>query len=151
MKRLPFLIFIFIFIFFSSGCNKPAGFIYKDLRNLRVESLGLKKSQVSMDFVFFNPNNYGVNLKKVDCDLYVDSNYVGKFLLDTTMHIPKAAEFILPAKLDVEMKSILKNSVNVLFGNEVFINARGTTRIGKGGIYVTIPFHYAGTQKLKLF
>lgn len=103
-----------------------------------------------MDFVLFNPNTFSVDLKKVDCDVYLDSNYVGKFLLDTTMHIPQSSEFILPANLDVDMKHVLKNSFNLLISNEVLIGAKGTTRLGKGGIYVTIPFHYEGKQKLNL-
>lgn len=104
-----------------------------------------------MDFIFFNPNTYAVNLKKVDCDVYLDSSYVGKFLLDTTMHIAGSSEFALPVSLDVDMKNILKNSFNLLMHNEVLIAARGTTRIGRGGIYVTIPFNYAGKEKLNRF
>lgn len=148
-KFLPFLIFGFIFV--TSSCKKPLAFSYRDLRDFKVDNWGLSKSRVSMNFVFFNPNNYGVDLKKVDCDLYVDSNYVGKFLLDTTMHIPKAAEFTLPASFDVEMKNVFKNAVNVLVGNEVLIDAKGTTKVGKGGIFVTLPFQYEGKQKLSLF
>ncbi len=104
-----------------------------------------------MDFVFFNPNTFPVDLKKVDCDVYLDSNYVGKFLLDTTMHISQASEFILPAGLDVDMRNVFKNSLNLLINNEVLIGAKGTTRVGRGGIYVTIPFNYEGKQKLNLF
>lgn len=148
-KILP--LFILGLIFLCCACKKPAAFSYKDLRNFKVENWGLQKSRVSMDFIFFNPNNYGIVLKKIDCDLYVDSNYVGKFLLDTTMHIPRAAEFALPASFDLEMKNLLKNTVNVIFGNEVLISAKGSTRVGKGGIYVTVPFQYQGKQKLNLF
>ena len=148
-KTLPLLLSIFILIF--AACKKPQAFIYRDLRNFKLDNLGFNKSRVSMNFIFFNPNNYGVNLKKVDCDLFIDSNYVGKFLLDTTMRIPKSAEFALPASFDIEMKNILKNTVNVLIGNEVLVSARGTTRVGKGGIYITIPFQYEGKQKLNLF
>ena len=142
---------LLLMLLLSVSCKKPQAFVYRDLRNFKLDNLGLSKSRVSMNFIFFNPNNYGVNLKKVDCDLYVDSNYVGKFLLDTAMHIPAAAEFALPASFDVEMKNILKNSVNVLVGNEVLIGARGTTRVGKGGIYINIPFQYEGKQRLSLF
>lgn len=104
-----------------------------------------------MDFIFFNPNKFPVDLKNVDCDVYLDSNYVGKFLLDTMMRIPEAAEFALPASLDVDMKNVLKNSINLLISNEVLIGAKGSTRVGRGGIYVTIPFQYQGKQKLNLF
>jgi LEA14-like dessication related protein len=103
-----------------------------------------------MDLVYFNPNNFGVNLKNVDCDIYLDNTYVGKFLLDTLMHIPKSAEFTLPASMDVDMRNIFKNTFNVLFSREVLIGAKGTTRVGKGGVYVTIPFNYQGRHKVEL-
>ncbi len=104
-----------------------------------------------MDLVFFNPNYYGVDLKKVDSDIYIDSTFAGKFLLDTTIHIAKNAEFTIPASFDVDMKTIFKNTLNLLISNEVLVGARGTTRVGKGGIFVTIPFQYEGKQKLNLF
>lgn len=148
-KALPFL--ILFFILFSSSCKKPMGFQYRDVKNFHLENFGFKKSRVTMDFIFFNPNSYGVDLKKVDGDIYIDSNYAGKFLLDTTMHIARNAEFTIPAGFDIEMKTIFKNAVNVLTGNEVHIRAKGITRVGKGGIYVTLPFQYEGKQKLNLF
>lgn len=146
-KLLPFL----ILIAFCFSCKKPVAFQYRTIKDFHLDKFGLTQSQASMNFVFFNPNNYGVNLKKVDCDLYVDSAYAGKFLLDTTMHIPANAEFVLPASFDVEMKVILKNTLSVLTGSDVLINAKGTTRVGKGGIYINVPFEYEGRQKLNLF
>ncbi len=101
-----------------------------------------------MDLVFFNPNNYGVNLKNVNCDIFIDSNYLGKFTLDTLMHIPKSSEFNLPATMEVDMKNLFKNSLSVLFSKEVLVGARGTSRVGKGGFYVTVPFNYEGKQKI---
>jgi hypothetical protein len=46
-----------------------------------------------MDLVYYNPNGFGVDLRKVDCDVYVDNTYLGKFQLDTLMHIPRRSEF----------------------------------------------------------
>ena len=147
-KLLPFLSFV-LFLSFAS-CNKPVAFDYRNIKNIRVESFGIN-TKVSMDLVYFNPNSYGVNLKNVNCDLYIDSSYLGKFVLDTLMHIPKASEFTVPATMQVNLREVLKNSVSLIFNNEVTIAARGTTRVGKGGFFVTIPFSYQGKQKLNLF
>src|SRR4051812_4285675 len=143
MKKVLAFLFLLL-VTFSYSCKRPEAFQYRDLRNFHLDNFGLNKSRVSMDFVFFNPNPYDVNLKNVDCDVYLDSNYVGKFLLDTTMRISQASEFVLPASLDVDMKNVITNSLTLLVNNEVLIGARGTTRVGRGGIYVTIPFHYEG-------
>ncbi len=150
MKRI-LLFLLLVLIAFSYSCKAPQAFQYRDLRNLRLENFGLDKSRVSMDFIFFNPNSYVVDLKKVDCDVYLASSFVGKFLLDTTMHIAQRSEFRVPAYLMVDMKTLLKNSLYVLLNNEVLIGAKGTTRVGRRGIYLTIPFQYEGKQKLNLF
>jgi LEA14-like dessication related protein len=145
------LLFLVLLSFFCISCKKPTAFDYKDVKNIRVESFGLNTSKVSMDLVFFNPNSFGVTLKNVDCDLYIDSNYLGKFVLDTLMAIPKSAEFTLPASMRVDMKGLFKNSWTILFNKEVTLGAKGTTRVGKGGFYVTVPFNYEGKQKINFF
>ncbi len=113
--------------------------------------MGFEKTSLSLDMVYFNPNGYGVELRKVDCDVFVDSNYLGHFNLDTSMHIPRKAEFTLPVHLDVNMKSVLKSGVGMFFNKEVLINVKGTTRLGRAGIFKTIPFDYSEKHSLNLF
>ena len=125
-------------------------FEYRDLRNLKLETISSQKTQISMNLIYYNPNKFGINLKNVNCDIFVDSMYIGKFKLDTMMHIERSSEFSLPAKFEVSLTNILKSSVNMLF-NEVTISARGTTRVGKGGFYLNVPIDYSGKQKLSLF
>jgi LEA14-like dessication related protein len=142
---------LLIVIISLSACKKPQGFDYRDLKNFKVTNWGFEKSTISMELVYFNPNNFGVDLRKVDCDIYVDNNYVGKFMLDTLMRIDKRAEFTLPAKMDVDMKNIFKNSLNVLFSKEILVGAKGNTRVGKGGVFINVPFNYEGRHKVDLF
>ncbi len=149
MSNKPVLFSLLALAFIS--CSKPQGFEYRDLKNFKVNNVGFDKSNISMELVYFNPNNFGVDLKKVDCDLYLDNNFVGKFMLDTIMHISRNSEFSLPATMDVDMRNILKNSVNVLFSREILVGAKGSTRVGKGGIFVTVPFNYEGRHKIELF
>jgi LEA14-like dessication related protein len=149
MKR--FLAFVTVICVVCFSCKKPTAFDYRDVRNFKIDNFGLAKSKVSMDLVYYNPNNFTVNLKNVNCDIYIDSNHVGKFVLDTLMHIPKASEFTIPASMDVDMRNLFKNAFTALFSREVMIGAKGSTKVGKGGFYITIPFNYQGKQKLNLF
>jgi len=133
------------------GCKKPQGFEYRDIKNVSVKQFGFNKTQLAMDLIYFNPNNFGVDLKHVDCDVYVDKNYLGKFLLDTTMHIDRKSEFSLPSKIDVDMKNVFKNTLNVLFNKEVLVTVKGATKVGKAGIYINVPFNYEARHKIDLF
>ena len=121
------------------------------MKNLRIENMGFDQTALSMELVYYNPNGFGVDLKKVDCDVYVDNSYLGKFQLDTLMHIPRRAEFSLPSRILVDMKTVLKNGLNLLFSQEVLINVKGTTRVGKAGFFTTVPFNYEARHKLSLF
>ena len=98
-----------------ASCKKPESFEYRDIRNFKIDSLGFDKSTVSMNLVYFNPNNYGVDLKKVDCDVFVQHNYLGRYSLDTTMHISKRSEFSIPSRMQVDMKNLMKNTFASFF------------------------------------
>jgi len=142
---LPFLLLVLV------CCRKPQGFDYRDVKNIKIDKLGFDKTTLSMDLVYFNPNNFGVDLKRVDCDVYLNQNYLGKYQLDTLMHINKRSEFTLPSRMSVDMRDIFKNALNVILGNEVLITTKGSTRVGKSGIFVTIPFSYEGRHKIDFF
>lgn len=137
--------------FLISSCKKPASFEYRDVRNFKIDSLGLSNSTISLSLVYYNPNNYGVDLKHIDCDVYVDKNYLGKYVLDTLLHISRKSEFVVPSKMQVDMKNIFKNAFTTLLANDVLVQVKGTTRVGKGGIFINIPFTYETRQKFNLF
>ncbi|SKA12432.1 LEA type 2 family protein [Sediminibacterium ginsengisoli] len=148
MKRiLPLLLFPLVFI----ACQKPKAFDYRDVKNVKLETLGFDQTALTMDLVYYNPNGFGVDLRKVDCDIYIDNHYLGKFKLDTLMHIQRRSEFVLPSRIMVDMKGVYKNAFTLLFSKEVLINVKGTTRVGKAGIFANIPFSYEARHKLDLF
>lgn len=133
------------------ACTKPKSFEYKEMRNLKLENLGFEKTAISMELVYFNPNKFGIDLRKVDCDIFIENKLLGKFILDTLMHIPKSSTFSLPSRVVVDMKSIFKNALTVLVNKEVNVLVKGTTRVGKSGIFVTVPFTYEGKHAFSLF
>lgn len=148
-KKYTLILLLFIIIF--SSCKKPQGFDYRDVRNVSIQSLGFDKTAVSMDLVYYNPNNFGVDLRKVECDIYVDNSYLGKYKLDTLMHIQRKSEFTLPSRMDVDMKGIFKNIATVVFNKEIQLNVKGTSRVGKAGIFVNVPFNYSGKHTFSMF
>jgi LEA14-like dessication related protein len=151
IKQLTALLPFLVILTAASSCSKPQGFDYKSMQNFKIQQLGFNKSKVSMDLVYYNPNNFAVDLKKVDCEIKLDNNYVGRFVLDTLMHIPKKADFAIPAQMEVDMRNIFKNAFDVLFNKEVTVGAKGTTRVGKAGVFVTVPFNYEGKHSFEMF
>lgn len=140
-----------LFALLLASCKKPQSFDYRDVKNIHIENMGFDKTVLGMELVYYNPNGFGVDLKKVDCEVYIDKTYLGKYQLDTLMHIPRKSEFMLPSRIAVDMKAVLKNGLNLLFSKEVLVNVKGTTRVGKAGFYMTVPFDYEARHTLSLF
>lgn len=142
--------YLTLLLLFLASCQKPQAFDYRAVKNVKLEKLGFEKSTLNMDLVYYNPNNFGVDLRKVDCDIYIDNHYLGKYKLDTLMHIQRKAEFTLPSRIQVDMQGIFKNVLTVLFNKEVMVNIKGTTRMGKAGFFKTISFNYEARHKIDL-
>ena len=140
-----------LFIVLMASCKKPQSFEYRGMQHLKVDSIGLVSSRISLELVYFNPNNFGVNLRNVNCDVYINHNYLGKYLLDTTMHIAKRSEFIIPSFMQVDMKNVFRNALGTFLSSQVLVELKGSTRVGKSGIFITVPFTYSAMEKFSMF
>jgi LEA14-like dessication related protein len=140
-----------LFIVLLTACNKPQSFEYRGMQNLKVDSIGLVSSKISLELIYFNPNNFGVDLHNVNCDVYINHNYLGKYVLDTVMHIAKRSEFTIPSSMNVDMKNIFKNALGTFLSKQVLVELKGSTRVGKSGIFITVPFDYSAMEKLSMF
>ncbi len=142
---------LLLIVILLASCSKPKSFDYRGVKNIKVQQVGFDQSRLSMELVYFNPNSFGVRLKKVDCDIYIDNNFLGKYTLDTSLYIDKKSEFVLPSYMNVDMKNVYKNAFQVIFNKEITVKVKGTTKVGKSGIYLTVPISYEAKQKFSLF
>ncbi len=147
---LPSLLLLILF-FVTISCGKPKSLQYLNVQNFNVLSLGLGSSVISADVKFYNPNNFRMKLKRAEMDISVNNKYIGRSTLDTLMSIPKNDSFYIPVRLNVDMKTLISNSVGSLFSNEVDLKMTGKAKLGKGIFFFNFPFSYEGKQRFKLF
>ncbi len=148
---MRFVVILFAFVIFLTACNKPQSFEYRGMQNLKIDSIGLVSSKISLELVYFNPNNFGVDLRNVNCDVYINHNYLGKYMLDTMMHIAKRSEFAIPSTMNVDMKNVFKNALGTFLSSQVLVELKGSTRVGKSGFFITVPFTYSAMEKFSMF
>jgi hypothetical protein len=66
------------------------------------------------------------------------------------MHIPKKQNFELPSQMRVSMGGVFKNAFSMFMNKEVLIKVKGKTKIGKGFIFLDVPFTYETRQAISL-
>src|SRR5664279_543917 len=149
MVKTGLLYFILTLIILS--CSSPKALEYKTYHNFSIQKLGFNSSTIKLDLEYYNPNNFGMQLKNSDLDIFIDGNLLGHSSFDTLIRIPRRDTFILPIKFDVDMQNIFKNAWSTLIGKEVLVRLTGKLRIGKANVYMSLPVNYESKEIFSLF
>ncbi len=150
-QSLLYPIVFLMIIFIATSCQSPKELVYRDFKNLQIPKTGFAATTLKVELIYYNPNNFGLQLKYTDLEIFVDNNYLGHSTQDHQITIPKLAEFTLPLEVQVDMKNLLKNSISTLLGKEVLVKITGTVKLGKANVYKTFPVKYEGLHKFSGF
>ena len=146
MKKLFFVVLTASLLF---SCAKMKDPVFKGIENVKMNGLGFQASSVTLDIRYLNPNNFKGRLKQAEGDAWIDSVYLGHFIVDTLVEIPANSEFLVPVKLAVDMKKMLKHSLTSFRQDEVLLKITGSAKAGKSGFYRNFSLNYIGKQNLK--
>lgn len=133
------------------SCSAPKELEYREFKNLTIEKVGFASSSIKMDLIYYNPNNFGLELNRTDLDIFINNNYLGRTLQEYQVSIPRREEFAIPIKIDVDMKNLLKNGLITFLNNEVMIKVTGTIRVGKLNVFKSFTVNYEGKQQFIFF
>jgi LEA14-like dessication related protein len=122
---------------------------FRDIGNVRLIEMGLLQSTAGMNLIYYNPNNFGVQLNEARGDIYIDNAYLGRFGLEETVQVGKRAEFTVPAIIKLDMIGAIKNQREIYKKKEVLVRIEGIARLKKAGFTREIPIKYEGMQNIE--
>ena len=134
----------------ASSCGKIKDPEFRRLESFEVKSFGIEKVDIGFRVTYFNPNSFGVSVKEAGADFYIDSVYMGKFTQDQEIEVAKNAEFSVPLSGSVPLATALKLKVNDLGNRDLLLQANGSVKVGKAGVFINKPFNYSGKHKVDL-
>lgn len=143
------LFLIGLIVLAMASCKRMKDPVFKGIENVKMGQVGVKESLVTLDIRYHNPNKFNASLKQAEGDAWMDSTYLGHFIADSIIHIPANGEFLVPVRLMMDMKQILKNSFAALMNEEVMLRIKGNARAGRSGLYKNFSLNYEGKQNLR--
>jgi LEA14-like dessication related protein len=149
-KKYPLLACLLGMTLLHLNCSSPKDLEYRDFRNFGVTKLGISTSSVRMDLVYYNPNNFGLQLNRTDLDIYINDNYLGHTIQEFQITIPKREEFAIPIIIDVDMKNLWRNTFITTFYKEVTVKVTGSLKVGKANVFASFPVKYEGKQQFSI-
>jgi len=149
--QLPTLLTLTALTTLLISCSTPKELEYRDFKNFTFDKFGFSATSIKMDLIYYNPNNFGLQLKSTELDIFLDNNYLGHSVQEQLVSIPRREEFSIPIKIDVDMKNLLRNGLSTLWSNEVIVKVTGTVKVGKANLFKSLPVNYEGKQKFGIF
>ncbi len=151
-KRLlsPIILLCSILLILSS-CQKPKDLVFKEFKNLKVDQLTFSGAALNVDLVYYNPNNFGLQLSRTDLDIFIDSTFLGHSAQNIQVSVPKRNNFTIPLKVDLDVKNLLKNGITSFFNKDVKVRVWGSVKLGKAGVYKSFPVDYTSVQHFSMF
>jgi LEA14-like dessication related protein len=141
---------ILLLMFFVVACSAPKDFEFKGLQEIKIDKISMGKNKIQAKIKYYNPNNFSMVLKQIDCDILMNNQAFTKVHLDTNFVIPANAQFMVPAQMEFEMSVLVKNSMDILFNKPIKVNIKGNATLSKGIFTRTVPIAFETTQKLNL-
>lgn len=151
MKTLMSTLLIGLIVLSSCGTANVKEPEYRDIREIKLIELGLLQSTAGIDLVYYNPNNFGVQLAEARGDVYVDNIYFGRFGLNDKVQVKKRSEFIVPAIIKLDMIGAVKNQRELLKKKEVLVRIEGMALVKKSGLSREVPIKFESMQNIERF
>jgi LEA14-like dessication related protein len=121
---------------------------FRDISDIRLIEVGLLKTTAGANMIYYNPNNFGINLSSARGDVYVENIYFGSFELNQEVRVSKRSEFILPVTLKIDNINALKDQGNILKKKEALVRIEGFALVRKSGFSKEIPIRYEQMQNV---
>lgn len=151
MKTLISTLLIAVIVLSSCGSANVKEPEYRDIREVRLIELGLLQSTAGIDLIYYNPNNFGVQIAEARGDVYIDNVYLGRFGMGEKVQVRKRAEFIVPAIIKLDMIGAIKNQRDLLKKKEVLVRIEGMARVKKSGLSRDVPIKFESMQNIERF
>ncbi|MGH2643979.1 MAG: LEA type 2 family protein [Chitinophagaceae bacterium] len=152
-KKKPFRLSpIFILgILFLASCSEPKPVSFAGYRNIRFSNQGFSMGIIQMDAALYNPNPYPMKIKETTLNVLINHQQFGEIVQDSLSQMPAKDTFLMPVSIKVNLIDFIQKVANLSGSDSILLEANGSCKVGKGGLFFKIPLHYKSKEVLNIF
>jgi LEA14-like dessication related protein len=139
-KTAPILMALIVLM--GTGCGKPQPPEYYGFQDLQLGRATGGQTTITTTLKLYNPNQFSLQVRGGEMDVYVNGKLSGHSVMDTTIFIPKKDTFYIPVSMQLDMQSIYSNALVALLDRQVKIAVDGRVKLRRDGFPFGVPFHY---------
>jgi len=129
----------------SKNVSEPE---FRDISNIKLIKVGVLQTTAGADLIYYNPNDFGIQLTNARGDVYIDNAYFGHFDLGEKVQVRKRSEFILPVVFKLDNIGAFKNQRDIYKKKEALVRIEGYALVKRSGFSKEIPIKYEHMQNI---
>ena len=128
---IPACLLIVLMLF--AACEAPQRPEFKQIKNVKVQSLKQNKVTITADAEFHNPNVFGIKLTGIDLDVDIDGEKAGKVNNDQLTEVPAQKSFDVPLTFMFNPKELsggaIGKAINIFMNKKMKVHFKGTVTV----------------------
>lgn len=131
------------------GCRvfSPPEFRMPATLDIKVLKWENNKPYIRTTAICYNQNKIGFKHIGGEIDIYVDTLFLGRAIIDTTFYVPKHTEFTVPAYLSLDLEKLAQQGLKF---KEVTLRLEGNMKGSALGVRKTVKVNYKGKHDLNV-
>jgi len=156
VKTLFPALVMFALLWSITACDAPKQPEFKELINLKFNSLKKGVVTLTADAVFNNPNPFGIQLTSTDLNLLLDGKKAANVQQSIDIKVPASQGFKVPINININPKdlsaNLLLDGALTMFNNKkIPMRLNGTVTVKVLELEFKIPVNYEQPVSLKEF
>lgn len=142
---------IFLLGLLLTSCSQPQPVKFAGYRNIRFSNQGFSMGIIQMDAAFYNPNPYPMKIKDATLNVLINHLPFGEITQDSLRLMPAKDTFFMPVSLKINLIDFIQKVASISGSDSILLEANGSCKIGKSGVFIKLPLHYKSKQVLNIF
>lgn len=140
------LIYVFLIGGLLTSCGFDEPVVFRGVKSVRVMGITDGKLNLQVQALFYNPNNIGGKLKRVDLAVRMDDEVLANVVQKENFRINRESEFLVPFTAQVSMEQLkqgfLGNIMAILGRRKLNLHFVGDIKVSSYGISRKVPVDF---------
>jgi LEA14-like dessication related protein len=127
MKNLSFVL-LFLSSILLSSCFSYKEVELGDVQNVKLNQGKNGSADILVSLEITNPNGYKIKVKKIETDVFVNGQKIGKLSLNKKVCLPRKSKQVQEFSVNTQLSNLMAAVPSLLFGGDIKLQLKGYIR-----------------------
>jgi hypothetical protein len=92
-----------------------------------------------------------MKIKDAHLNVFINHLPFGEITQDSLRLMPEKDTFFMPVSVKINLIDFIQKAASLSGSDSILLEANGSCKIGKAGVFIKMPLHYKSKEVLNIF